>query len=69
MAAYIALSATFRNPNQTVSLPSGLPVSGVILTDQVKGLDWHARNTEMICTLPSKAVSELLHKLGLLLSK
>lgn len=52
-----------------VSLPSGLPVSGVILADQVKSLDWRARNAEMICTLPSKATSEILHKLGLLLSK
>lgn len=52
-----------------VSLPSGLPVSGAILADQVKSLDWHARNAEMICTLPSKTMSEILHKLGLLLSK
>ena len=52
-----------------VSLPSGLPVSGVILSDQVKSLDWRARNAEMICTLPSKAISEILQKLGLLLSK
>jgi len=52
-----------------VSLPSGLPVSGVILADQVKSLDWHARNTELICTLPSKAIAEILQKLGLLLSK
>jgi mRNA interferase MazF len=35
-----------------VPMPSGLPVSGVILADQVKSLDWHARNAEMICTLP-----------------
>jgi mRNA interferase MazF len=52
-----------------VSLPSGLPVSGVILADQVKSLDWHARNTELICTLPSKAIAEILQRLGLLLSK
>lgn len=52
-----------------VSLPSGLPVAGVILADQVKSLDWHARNAEKICTLPSKAISEILQKLGLLLSR
>jgi mRNA interferase MazF len=52
-----------------VHLPLGLPVSGVILADQVKSLDWQARNAELICTLPSKAVSEILQKIGLLLSK
>lgn len=52
-----------------VQLPSGLPVSGVILADQVKSLDWRARNTEMICTLTPKAISEILQKLGLLLTK
>ncbi len=52
-----------------VSLPSGLPVSGVVLADQVKSLDWHARNAEMICRLPTKAISEILQKLGLLLSQ
>ena len=52
-----------------VHLPSGLPVSGVILADQVKSLDWQARNAEMICTLPSKAVSEIFKKIGLLLFK
>jgi len=51
-----------------VPMPSGLPFSGVILTDQVKSLDWQARNAEMICTLPSKAISEILQKLGLLLN-
>ncbi|MGB4548049.1 MAG: endoribonuclease MazF [Syntrophales bacterium] len=52
-----------------VTLPSGLPVSGVILADQVKSLDWHALKAEMICTLPSKVISEILQKLSLLLSK
>jgi len=52
-----------------VPMPSGLPVSGVILTDQVKSLDWQARNAEMICTLPSKTISEIFKKVGLLLSK
>jgi mRNA interferase MazF len=52
-----------------VHLPSGLPVSGVVLSDQVKSLDWQARNAEMICTLPSKAISEILQMISLLLSK
>ena len=29
-------------------VPSGLPVSGAILSDQVKSLDWRARKAELI---------------------
>ena len=52
-----------------VLLPSGLPVAGAILSDQIKSLDWRARNAELISTLPEKTISEVLQKLGTLLSK
>jgi mRNA interferase MazF len=50
-----------------VLLPKGLPVAGAILSDQVKSLDWRARNTEIICTLPDEITSEVLQKLNTLL--
>jgi mRNA interferase MazF len=50
-----------------VSIPAGLTVSGVILADQVKSLDWRARNAELICTLPEETITEVLQKLGTLL--
>ncbi len=50
-----------------VIVPAGLPVTGVILSDQVKSLDWRARRAERICTLPQPAVTETLQKLGALL--
>ena len=52
-----------------VLLPAGLPIVGAILSDQVKSLDWHARNVEFICTLSDEAISEILQKLGPLLSQ
>ncbi|HIH13527.1 TPA: endoribonuclease MazF [Candidatus Woesearchaeota archaeon] len=51
-----------------VLMPDGLPVSGVILADQIKSLDWRAREAEWICTLPPRVVVEVLQKLGTLLS-
>ena len=51
-----------------VVLPEGLPVSGAVLSDQVKSLDWQVRNAELICTLPDEIVSEIMQKLGALLS-
>ena len=52
-----------------VLLPAGLPVAGAILSDQVKSLDWRARRTEFICTLPTETISEALQKLATLLSE
>jgi mRNA interferase MazF len=51
-----------------VKIPPGLPVSGAILSDQVKSLDWRARRAELICKLPPETTSEVLGKLGTLLS-
>jgi mRNA interferase MazF len=51
-----------------VLIPAGLPVAGTILADQVKCLDWRAREAEKMCTLPMGVVAELLQKLGTLLA-
>ncbi len=51
-----------------VALPAGLKVTGVILSDQVKSLDWRARQAELIDTLPEQTVAEVLSKLSTLFS-
>lgn len=35
-------------PKEGVSLTDGYPITGVILTDQVKSLDWAARNVKVL---------------------
>ncbi len=50
-----------------VDIPAGLAVTGTILSDQVKSLDWHARNAEFLCKLPDEVVEEMLAKLNTLL--
>lgn len=50
-----------------VQIHSGLEVSGVILADQVKSLDWRAREAELAGRLPAAAVAEVLQKLNTLL--
>lgn len=52
-----------------VLLPAGLPVAGAILSDQVKSLDWRARNAKLLCRLPEPGVDEVLSKLGTLLER
>jgi mRNA interferase MazF len=50
-----------------VLLPEGLQITGAILSDQVKSLDWQARNAELICTLSDETTYEVMEKLGTLL--
>ncbi len=50
-----------------VLLPEGLKIKGAVLSDQVKSLDWKIRQAELICSLPTAAVDEVLHKLNTLL--
>lgn len=50
-----------------VRLPHGLGVTGVILSDQVKSLDWIAREAAFICSLPAATINEVLRKVRLLL--
>jgi mRNA interferase MazF len=52
-----------------VLIPAALPIAGAVLSDQVKSLDWRAGNAELICTLPTETISEVLQKLDTLLSQ
>jgi mRNA interferase MazF len=51
-----------------VVLPAGIAVTGAILSDQVKSLDWRARNATFICTLPAATVATVLQKLNTLVA-
>lgn len=50
-----------------VPLPVGLGISGVVLADHVKSLDWRARGAEYAGAAPEGVVAEVLRRLGLLL--
>jgi mRNA interferase MazF len=45
----------------------GLKLTGVVLSDQVKSLDWQARKATLCCELPEAALQEVLQKLDVLL--
>ena len=50
-----------------VVIPSNIGVSGAILSDQVKSLDWRVREAELISKLPDATIAETMRKLGTLL--
>ena len=51
-----------------VVLPKEANVTGVILSDQVKSLDWRVRKAEYKETLPAEIINEVLAKLATLLN-
>jgi len=50
-----------------VALPDGLPVTGVVLADQVKSLDWKVRMCSRIGTVPTQFLGLVLQRLNTLL--
>jgi mRNA interferase MazF len=51
-----------------VVIPDGLKAKGAILSDQIKSLDWKARQATLLCRLPETTIKETLHKVGTLLN-
>ena len=50
-----------------VPIPEGLPVSGVVLSDQLKSLDWRKWRAEFICALPESFTQEVKKKVEALI--
>ena len=51
-----------------VSLPDGLAVSGVVLSDQLKSVDWSARKAQLKAKAPSAVLDDVLAKIAPLLA-
>ena len=50
-----------------VLLPDDAPVSGVVLADQVKSLDWRARRAEVVGAVPPATLQQVVQRLRRLL--
>jgi mRNA interferase MazF len=46
-----------------VALPAGLAVSGVVLADHVRSLDWRARRVDFAGTVPFDVLDEVVARL------
>ena len=67
----LALLCPITNQNKgypfEVIIPEGFKVSGTILSDQVKSLDWKVRHAEFFDKIPESITLEILKKLTTLL--
>ena len=50
-----------------VGLPTGLPVGGAVLADQVRSVDWRSRHAELACRAPKDVLSDVMSRLAVLL--
>jgi mRNA interferase MazF len=67
LALFCPITSQVKGYPFEVALPEGLPISGVILADQVKSLDWRAREAEKIARLPETSMKDVMTRVGLLL--
>ncbi len=67
LALFCPITSRVKGYSFEVPVPGGLEVTGVILADQVKSLDWSARASRFCCRLSDAAVSDVVKKLGVLL--
>lgn len=57
------ITHTVRGWGYEVLLPNGLVFNGVVLTDQIKNLDWRASRIDIVGKAPDEVVSECLDKI------
>lgn len=69
LAVFCPITSQIKGYPFEVKIPDGLNISGVVLSDQVKSLDWKARKAEFICKLPKNEMDEVLQKLMTILPK
>ncbi len=52
-----------------VLIPDDLKISGAILADHIRNIDWKTRRAEYLCKLPGKTLEEVAEKILSLLVK
>ena len=68
LAVFAPITNQIKGYPFEVVIPPGLPVSGAVLADQLKSLDWRARKARHIAKLPPHLLREVLQKATLLVA-
>lgn len=67
LALFCPITSRVRGYPFEVDLPATGPVTGVVLADQIKSLDWRARYARFGCRTTARVVNEVLQKVNALL--
>lgn len=69
LALFCPITSQVKRYPYEVIIPANPKITGVILSDQIKSLDWQTRKAEFIIRLPDDVLTEVLRKLNTLLSE
>jgi mRNA interferase MazF len=69
LALFCPITSSVKGYPFEVLLPEKLKVSGAILSDQIKSLDWRVRKAKRLARAPKSVMSEVLAKIGLLVGE
>lgn len=67
LAVFCPVTSKAKGYPFEVPLPAGLEVSGVVLSDQLRSLDWKARRARFASRAPDAATVEVLRRAAALL--
>ena len=69
LALFCPITSKVKGYPFEVPLPPAGIVTGVILADQIKSLDWRVRRTRFDSQAPPQVIAEVLEKLAVLLDQ
>ena len=67
LAILCPITSTSKGYPFEVPLPSQSAISGVVLADQIKSLDWRSRQARFQCQTTRQVIGEVLAKVNVLL--
>lgn len=67
LGVFCPITSQVKGYSFEVTIPGGRKVSGAILSDHVKSMDWSARKSEFYCRIPETVLTDVLEKLQVLL--
>jgi mRNA interferase MazF len=67
LALLVPVTSQVKGYPFEVVLPEGLEISGAVLADHIKSLDWRARKAELICRLPATVTAQVMGRAAVLL--
>ena len=67
LALFCPITSSIKGYPFEVIFPAGHEISGAILSDQVKSLDWRVRNAKLISRAPDNVMEDVLAKILTLL--
>jgi mRNA interferase MazF len=63
LALFCPITSQIKGYPFEVLLPPGLKLAGAVLSDQIKSLDWRAREVKFVDKLPKEEMAEVIENL------